>query len=132
MTPDDIEEFLEVLDRYGGRLEDWPQLARARAEALLAASPQARTQLSAMRRAEAALAATRPADAKGTDTLAFHAMRAIQDKPRRRVRRRLSWALAGTLALIAGVYVGAAPLASENPADIVTAALDQPGGHDVW
>jgi len=132
MTPDDIEEFCEVLDRYGGRPEDWPPPARARAEALLAASPRARAQLSAMRRVEAALAAAQPADAKGADTLAFHAMRAIQDNPRRRMTRRLSWALAGSLALIAGVYVGAVPQTSENPADIVTAALDQPGGHDVW
>jgi len=132
MTPDELEDFLGNLDRFGGRIEDWPEEARRNGEAPLASSAQARAQLAAMRRAEAALAATRPADGTTGDVMAFHAMRAIQDNPRRFVARRLSWVLAGSIALIAGLYVGRIPQASVNPTDIVTAALDPSGAHDVW
>ncbi len=131
MTPDDIQEFLESLDRYGARLEDWPDAPRQLAHALLAVSAEARLQLDAMRRAEHALAATRAVVGTAADAIRLHAMREAQVRPQRRTTQRLSWAVAASVALIAGVYVGTMSWSTESPADIVTAALDQTGGFDV-
>lgn len=132
MTPDDIREFLDRLDRYGGTLDDWPPLARAAADAVLEASAEARAQLASMRRAEAALADTQGMSAATASMLAVRAMQSRQEGRRERAARRLSWAVAGALALVAGLCVGALPRTDEGPSDLVTAALDQSGGHDVW
>jgi ferric-dicitrate binding protein FerR (iron transport regulator) len=131
MTPEEFQEFLDRLDLYGGRLEAWPEDARAAAEALLARSPEARAQFSAMQRVEAALLQSRAVDAKGFGDVASRAMQARQDRPRSTPMRRLPWAVAGMVALVAGLYVGALPR-TEGPTEIVTAALDQSGGYDVW
>jgi len=131
MTPESLEEFLDRLDLYGGNLETWPDEARDAAQALLSASPEARAHLSAMRRAEATLAQTRATHAKGVDDLTFRVMQMAQARPHTAIRR-LPWAVAGMMALAAGLYVGALPRMSEGPSEIVTAALDQSGGHDVW
>ncbi|HTW34675.1 MAG TPA: hypothetical protein VMD53_08655 [Rhizomicrobium sp.] len=138
MTPEDsqgseLQEFLDRLDLYGGRLENWPVEPRAAAEALLQVSPEARAQLEAMRRAEAALMQSPGTETSGIDDLASRAMRAAQDRPRQTAMRRLPWAVAGMVALAAGLYVGQLPATgSDGPTEIVTAALDQSGGHDVW
>jgi len=132
MTPESFEEFLDRLDLYGGNLETWPVEARDAAQALLAASPEARAHLSAMRRVESALAQTRATYAKGVDDLTFRVMQVAQVRPQHTAIRRLPWAVAGMMALAAGLYVGALPRMSEGPSEIVTAALDQSGGHDVW
>ena len=84
-----------------------------------------------MRRAETALLQSQAIGSEGD--LAARAMRATQDHPRRTAMRRLPWAVAGMAALVAGLYVGQLPAsAGEGPSEIVTAALDQSGGHDVW
>jgi ElaB/YqjD/DUF883 family membrane-anchored ribosome-binding protein len=137
MTPEshesEFQEFLDRLDLYGGRLEDWPVEARVAAEALLEHSPEARAQLNAMRRAEAALLQSQAIRSEGVDDFVARAMQAAQDRPRQAVVRRLPWAVAGVAALVAGLYVGQLPAsAGEGPSEIVTAALDQSGGHDVW
>lgn len=137
MTPESHEsgfqEFLDRLDLYGGRLETWPLDARAAAETMLETSPEARAQLDAMRRAEAALLQSQATHNEGVDEIAVRAMQATQDRPRQAVVRRLPWAVAGVAALVAGLYVGQLPAsAGEGPSEIVTAALDQSGGHDVW
>ena len=132
MTPE-FQEFLDRLDLYGGRLENWPVEARAAAEALLERSPDARAQWNAMRRAEAALTQSRAGETNGINDTAARAMRAAQYRPREAAIRRLPWAVAGMMALAAGLYIGQLPAqATESPTEIVTAALDQSGGHDVW
>ncbi|HUO94390.1 MAG TPA: hypothetical protein VMU22_15800 [Rhizomicrobium sp.] len=130
MTPKGLDEFLERLDLYGGSLAAWPVEARAEAEALLARSPDARAHLVAMQRVESALAQTRMCDTG--DDLAFRATQARQARPEHAVMRQLPWAVAGMVAIAAGLYVGALPRISEGPSEIVSAALDQSGGHDVW
>lgn len=134
MTPEDaqFQEFLDRLDLYGGRLETWPPEARAAAETMLETSPEARAQLDAMRRVEAALLQSQASRSEDIDEFAARAMRATQDHPRPAAMRRLPWAVAGVAALVAGLYVGQLPASAEGPSDIVTAALDQSGGHDVW
>lgn len=138
MTPEfyepEFQDFLDRLDLYGGRLETWPIEARAAAEAMLERSPEARAQLDAMRRAEAALLRSQTVRSEGLDDLAARAMRVAQDRPREtEMRRRLPWAVAGVVALMAGLYVGQLPASTgEGPTEIVTAALDQSGAHDVW
>jgi len=133
MTPDVLQEFLDRLDLYGGRLETWPIEAREAAEAMLETSPEARAHLDAMRRAETALLRSQAIRREDIDGLAARAMRAAQDRPRQTAMRRLPWAVAGVVALVLGLYVGQLPSSSgEGPTEIVTAALDQSGGHDVW
>jgi hypothetical protein len=137
MTPEfhesEFQDFLDRLDLYGGRLENWPIEARAAAETMLEKSPDARGQLDAMRRAEAALLQSQAIRREDVDDLAARAMRAAQNHPRQTTMRRLPWAVAGVAALVAGLYVGQLPSsASEGPSEIVTAALDQSGAHDVW
>lgn len=138
MTPKDshgaeFQEFLDRLDLYGGRLEDWPLETRAAAEALLEHSPEARTQWNAMRRAEAALMQSQAIRDQGANDIAARAMQSAQAHPQQYAMRRLPWAVAAMVALIAGVYVGQLSTSTEEPTEIVTAALDQSGGsHDVW
>jgi len=134
MTPEDsqFQEFLDRLDLYGGRLEDWPVEARAAAEALLEHSSEARAQWTAMRRAEAALMQSQSIGNEGIDNIAARAMQSAQAHPHPAAIRRLPWAVAAMAALIAGLYIGQLP-PTEEPTEIVTAALDQSGGsHDVW
>ena len=134
MTPEDsqFQEFLDRLDLYGGRMEDWPVEARAAAEALLEHSSEARAQWNAMRRAEAALMQSQAIANDGIDNIAARAMQSAQAHPHPAAIRRLPWAVAAMAALIAGLYIGQLPSA-EEPTEIVTAALDQSGGsHDVW
>jgi hypothetical protein len=133
MTPNEMEEFLDMLDRYGGRLETWPPEARAKAEAWRDRCAVAAGQIDAMRRVEAALAATRATVAGGANATAARAMQAHQENPRQAMARRISWGVAGALALVAGVYIGSLPLlGSSAPAEIVADALNQSGGVDVW
>jgi ferric-dicitrate binding protein FerR (iron transport regulator) len=135
MTPEEsqFQEFLDRLDLYGGRLETWPAEARAAAEALLEHSPEARAQLNAMRRAETALTQSQAIHDEEINDIAARAMQSAQARPQQPAIRRLPWAVAAMVALIAGVYVGQLPTSSEEPTEIVTAALDQSGGsHDVW
>jgi hypothetical protein len=135
MTREDslFQEFLDRLDLYGGRLEDWPVEARAAAEALLEHSSQARAQWNAMRRAEAALMQSQSIRDEGISDIAARAMQSAQAHPHPAAIRRLPWAVAAMAALIAGVYIGQLPASAEEPTEIVTAALDQSGGsHDVW
>jgi hypothetical protein len=132
MTPNEMDEFLDLLDRYGGGLERWPAEARAKAEAWQKKSAVAGRQIAAMRRVEAALAATNPAIPVETNALAARAMQNRQHDPRQVLARRVSWGVAGTLALVAGLYVGSLPRLDAAPSDIVAAALDQSGGRDVW
>jgi hypothetical protein len=137
MTPEshgsEFQEFLDRLDLHGGRLENWPVEARAAAEALLEHSPEARAQLGAMRRAEAALMQSQATEAQKINDIAARAMQAAQTVPHQAAIRRLPWAVAAMVALIAGVYVGQLSTSAEEPTEIVTAALDQSGGsHDVW
>ena len=133
MTPD-FQEFLDRLDLYGGRLENWPAEARAAAETLLEHAAEARAQLNAMRRAEAALLQSQATGTQAINDVAARAMQAAQIRPREVAIRRLPWAVAAVAALVAGLYVGQLPMqANEGPSEIVTAALDQSGGsHDVW
>jgi hypothetical protein len=42
-----LDEFQDLLDRYGDRTVDWPDTLRPQAEALLACSPAARQSLAA-------------------------------------------------------------------------------------
>ena len=132
MTGLHIEEILDELDLRGGRLENWPAQDRAAAEALLDSSSEARGHLAAMRRVESALAQTQPAANTNIDSIAARAMRSAQDTSRRVAMRRVSWAFAGSLALFAGLYVGAQPEPNDAPADMVVAALGQSGDHDAW
>jgi hypothetical protein len=132
MTPNEMEEFLDLLDRHGGRLENWPAEARARAVAWQQMSAVAARQLAAMRRMEAALAATHPNVPAEANPLAARAMQVKQENPRQVLARRISFGVAGALALFAGVYVGSLPRLDATPSDIVAAALDQSGGRDVW
>ena len=133
MTPEVFLEFLDRLDLYGGRLENWPVEARAAAEALLEHSPEARAQLNAMRRAEAALMQSLASETGKINDIAARAMQSAQAHPQPAAIRRLPWAVAAMVALIAGLYVGQMPMSAEEPTEIVTAALDQSGGsHDVW
>jgi hypothetical protein len=131
MTPEELQKFLDRLDLYGGQIESWPPQERADAQSLLQISAEARAQLSAMKRVEAALAASQSNSSLTSDAIAQRAMLARQDRPGAIAMRRMSWALAGTLALVAGFYVGTLHGAYETPGDAVAAALDQ-GGHDVW
>jgi hypothetical protein len=132
MTTDnaDLEEFLDALDRYGANLENWPQ--QARMQALLARSPVARAHLAAMARTEAALKQTRMIPMPDVSELVARAMRHRQERPQAVVVRRLSWAGAGALALAIGIFVGATPATTDDPVNVVTAALAQTDGHDVW
>lgn len=132
MTPDDLRDFLDSLDLYGGRLEAWPDDLRRTAQELLAVSQEARAHLAAMRRAELALVATRGVGSIACDALVAGAMRHHQERVQPVLRRRLPWAAAAVVALVAGVYVGQIPKANDNPTDVVMAALDPSGGHDVW
>lgn len=126
MSSDAFDEFLDGLDRYGGRLADWPEERRAQAAALLESSEGARAELAAMQRVEAALVRTRAAS--GVQTFAARAVQAPQE--RRQPRARVGWALAGAVALMAGFYVGSLPRHAEDPATMVAASLS--GGQDVW
>jgi len=132
MTPNEMEELLDLLDRHGGRLENWPAEARAKAEAWRQDSAVAARQIAAMRRVEAALAASHPGVPDEANALAARAMQEHQNNPQRMLARRISWGVAGALALVAGVYVGSLPRLDAAPSDIVAAALDQSGGRDVW
>lgn len=129
--PDTLQKFLDNLDRYGGRIENWPPQEHADAQSLLESSAEARAQFSAVTRMEAALATTQP-DAAGTlDAMAQRAMQAKQIRPVTKTARRMTWAFAGTLALVAGLYVGSLNRRYETQSDVIAATLDQ-GGHDVW
>lgn len=138
MTRGDSQEpnfqaFLDRLDLYGGRLENWPVEARAAAETLLERSLEARAQLNAMRRAEAVLMQPQAMRTENLTEIAARAMQSAQARPHQTAIRRLPWAVAAMVALIAGLYVGQLPMPTEGPTEIVTAALDQSGGsHDVW
>jgi len=133
MTAHDIQEVLDWLDLYGGRLENWPPLARAAAEVTLEYSPDARAALAAMRRVEEALMRSQAIDAGGVDAIAARAMQAPQMDGRRILMRRLPWAAAAAAALLAGFYVGVMPAEhNDTAADTTLAMLDQSGDHDVW
>jgi hypothetical protein len=133
MSADDIQEFLDRLDLYGGRLEDWPPLARTAAETTLEVSSEARAHLAAMRRAEDALLLSRAVIHGGIGATAARAMQAPQIDRRQTFVRRLPWAAAGAVALLAGFYVGAVPREhNDTAADVAVALLDQSGDHDVW
>jgi hypothetical protein len=133
MSALDMQEFLDWLDLYGGRLENWPPLARAAAEAMLEISSEARAHLAAMRRAEDALMQSRAVDRDGAGAMAAQAMQAPQIDRRRILIRRTPWAAAAAFALAAGFYVGALPAThNDTAADMTVAVLDQTGDHDVW
>jgi hypothetical protein len=134
MTMDDsgLGEFLDALDLYGAQTERWPQAEREQAQILIARSPQARAQWQAMERAERALLRTRTVCDATDGGMTARILRLRQDNPRRHAARRASWAVAASFAVIAGLYVGAAPQPSDNPEDIVVAALAPSGGHDAW
>jgi hypothetical protein len=134
MTLEDfyLKEFLEELDLRGGNLETWPDEKRVEAEKLLAASPEARTNLSAVQETEALLAITRETVQPSIDYVAARAMCHRQDRPITIATHRLSWAVAGTAALVFGLLVGVVPLAGEQPADLLGAALEQTSTSDVW
>ncbi len=132
MTLDDfnLKAFFEDLDLYGGDLERWPTARKADADKVLQKSAQARAQLAAMQQAEALLSATRSADMADGQGIAARALRARQDRPAAMTIRRASWLVAGSAALALGVVAGILPF-SEQPSDVLGAALGQVSGSDV-
>lgn len=110
-----IKELIEFLDRYGPETEAWPGAERARAEALLESSPEARSKLGESRRLARALAAyvVEPA---GAD-LAARIAAAAREPAAAAVALPPAWTrprfvlpqLAGlAAAALLGLYVGAA------------------------
>lgn len=132
MTDKSLDEFLTDLDRYGGRISDWPSEAGSRAEALLERSADARSHLAAMRRVEAALSIPPSLSGPAIDVVVMRAMQSAQLHMRGTTIRRASWLMVGTLALIAGLYVGTLSGPGDSPSDVVAAALGQTEAHDVW
>jgi hypothetical protein len=124
MTLDEfhLKEFLEDLDLFGGDLSAWPADKKAEAEKLLQKSQTARAHLSAMQDAERMFVAGRVTEMSNAEAVAARAMRSRQVRPSTIAVRRVSWAVAGSLALAFGLVIGIFPF-GEHPSDVVGAAL---------
>jgi hypothetical protein len=120
------EEFFDLLDRLGGDMEHWPASLRLMAEARLAISRPARAGLAAMRRTEALLATAAMVPAFDSGALAARASAIPQQRP---LVRRLSWAAAGTVAVVMGLLVGMTPQNDVSVIGSVQTALN-PGADD--
>jgi hypothetical protein len=121
-----LRDFEDLLDHCGGDPARWPPGARAQAEKLLGASARARAALAAMQAAEAWLAA---GPAKAPEGLARRAMQAAQLPPTStaaRIGRPAGWAAAAVCALTLGLVAGWRPASSEDPSQILAAALGAP------
>jgi hypothetical protein len=100
--PMTIERLSHQLDAYGGELARWPAETRGAAQALLAASAEARKLLADARRLDEALAAVRPPRASATVA--------------RRVLTRPLAGFALAASLLLGVALGALLAANETAA----------------
>jgi hypothetical protein len=133
-----IEEFLALVETWGGRSERWPAARRAAALALVAADPAAAAALDAARRLDAVLAAA-PALAPSLALQARIVGDALAPRPRVSPRRWLGamgaiLALAGACA--AGAFTGvaaatrqadpAASTSTRDPADEAARFLADP------
>lgn len=121
----EVSEFEDLLDLHGGDLAGWPAAARAQAEALLAASPEARRLHDDMLAVETVLRCT-PAPSAGADAIAARATRHRQETPARRLALRAGWAVAAMIVLAIGLSLGAhAPVERDvSPARMMASALD--------
>ena len=116
------EDLIDLIDRCGADPALWPPGARAGAERALAASPEARSVLEAMRRVERTLAATRGVD--GARDFAAPALRQAQPRAVRLWKARAGWAAAAAAALSLGVFTGARTgAAADEPAVTLDHAL---------
>jgi len=124
MTLDEfhLKEFLEDLDLFGGHLSTWPADKKAEAEKLLQKSQTARAHLSTMQEVETLFAASRVSKMPDNRAIAATAMRVKQERPSSAGVRRVSWAVAGSLALALGLVIGIFPF-GERPSDVLNAAL---------
>ena len=134
MTLEDfyLKEFLEELDLRGGNLETWPDEKRVEGGKTARCVARGAHQYAAVQETEALLAITRETVQPSIDYVAARAMCHRQDRPITIATHRLSWAVAGTAALVFGLLVGVVPLAGEQPADLLGAALEQTSTSDVW
>lgn len=129
-------EFESHLDNYGGDLRRWPAELRGDAEALLAASAEARAAKRAMELVEQVLAEA-PEVGVSASMIAARAMRNSQigrSTARTRPWARVAACGAATAAALAlGIFVGDMHLDSheDNADQILASALDQGNAIDV-
>ena len=129
MTPD---EFGKLLDTCGGAPRSWPAGARAGAERLLAHSQTAREALHAQQQVERWLAEDEPlAPPRDFAGRAMQARQLAALTPRGRVLRTGSWAVAAAAAAVfvvaLGTATGMAHGRSDDPSQVLTAALSWTG-----
>ena len=135
----DVGAFEDHLDRFGGDLGRWPVELAREAEALLAASPQARAAKAATDAVEAYLRTGSPA-ARSPDTALGMAASAMRQRQITRATRSVlggAWGAAAAAALVLGVMVGHVQSTGssegfdDSPDQVVTSALDATGTADV-
>ena len=101
-----LDRFLDLLDRHGPVIDRWPASDQDEAEALLAASAEARSAM-----ADARAVATALNDLRVAPPSASMLGRILDaaPRPRRWISEILSWrpAVAFAAALVVGVYLGA-------------------------
>lgn len=83
-----LDQFAALLDRFGGRQQDWPEADRADAEHLLAISDEAVALLAAELRTETLMRRGDPAHAVGADAVIRLSNAVFARLPPKQVRRR--------------------------------------------
>ncbi|HEX4027489.1 MAG TPA: hypothetical protein VHX18_07705 [Rhizomicrobium sp.] len=126
------EEFISLLDEWGGDPARWPVHLRLDAMPLLEHSARARAGLKAMQDVERLLARSAPAPAFDSAAIAARATRHGQaGRPiMSPALRKVSFAALGALALAAGILVGMTPPGDTAIIGSVQMALNG-GGNDV-
>jgi len=101
-----LDRFLDLLDRHGPVIDRWPASDQDGAEALLAASAEARSAMADARAVAAALNDLRVAPPSAS---MLGRILDAAPRPRRWISEILSWrpAVAFAAALVVGVYLGA-------------------------
>ena len=120
-----VDDFNDLLDRCGADPARWPPGAQVAAQRLLMASEPARAAHAALGAAEAALAMTRARD-DGPADFAARAMLAPQVPHWASAaarRRSVSLAVAASLVLSVGLAEGAWGPRSDDPSQVLSAAL---------
>lgn len=86
-----LDQFTALLDRHGGRQDQWPAAERAAAERLLAVSPEAAAALAEAQRIERFMRAFDPGGQVGQDALIRLSNSVLARIPAERVRRHPWW-----------------------------------------
>ncbi|MCR6632551.1 MAG: hypothetical protein NVV74_22290 [Magnetospirillum sp.] len=86
-----LDQFADLLDRFGSRREDWPAAEGTKADRLLALSPEAEALLATARRVDALMRAGDPGGTIDSDAVARLSHSVLAKLPPMGTRRRPRW-----------------------------------------